>query len=152
MWLYIFLFFQILLKICQIIQQKIIKRSFNNRIFKEEVLKVYQELEKPMVKVLSQMEENGIKIDEKILKNLSLKFEKDLKVLEKKIYELAGEEFNIASTKQLGDILYKKLKIVGTKKTKKGNYATNVNILEDLAFKGHDLPQLILYFCPQEKA
>jgi len=117
---------------------------FNNRIFKEEVLKVYQELEKPMVKVLSQMEENGIKIDEKILKNLSLKFEKDLKVLEKKIYELAGEEFNIASTKQLGDILYKKLKIVGTKKTKKGNYATNVNILEDLAFKGHDLPQLIL--------
>jgi DNA polymerase I-like protein with 3'-5' exonuclease and polymerase domains len=47
-------------------------------------------------------------------------------------------------TKQLGDILYKKLKIVGTKKTKKGNYATNVNILEDLAFQGHDLPQLIL--------
>jgi len=117
---------------------------FNNRIFKEEVLKVYQELEKPMIEVLSQMEENGIKIDEKILKNLSLKFEKDLKVLEKKIYELAGEEFNIASTKQLGDILYKKLKIVGTKKTKKGNYATNVNILEDLAFQGHELPQFIL--------
>jgi DNA polymerase-1 len=52
-------------------------------------LKVYEELEKPMIQVLSQMEENGIKIDEKILKNLSLKFEKELKVLEKKIYELA---------------------------------------------------------------
>ncbi|MBM5787484.1 MAG: DNA polymerase I [Pelagibacterales bacterium] len=117
---------------------------FNTRIFKEEVLSIYEELEKPMIQVLSQMEENGVKIDEKILKNLSLKFEKDLKVLEKKIYELAGEEFNIASTKQLGDILYKKLKIIATKKTKKGNYATNVNILEDLAFQGHELPKLIL--------
>ncbi len=119
-------------------------KFFSNRIFKEEVLSVYENLEKPMIQVLAQMEENGIKIDEKILKNLSLKFEKELKVLERKIYDLAGEEFNIASTKQLGDILYKKLKIVGTKKTKKGNYATNVNILEDLAFQGHDLPKLIL--------
>ena len=117
---------------------------FNQRLFKEEVLSVYENLEKPMVKVLSKMEENGIKIDEKILKQLSLKFEKELKILEKKIYSIAEEEFNIGSPKQLGDILYKKLKIAGTKKTKKGNLATNVNILEDLALQGYEFPKLVL--------
>ena len=90
------------------------------------------------------MECQGIKIDKKILSQLSETFSKNLKVLEKKIYKIAGEEFNIGSTKQLGDILYEKLKISGTKKTKKGNFATNVNVLEDLAGKGHEFPKLVL--------
>ena len=90
------------------------------------------------------MECQGIKIDKKILSQLSETFAKNLKVLEKKIYKIAGEEFNIGSTKQLGDILYEKLKISGTKKTKKGNFATNVNVLEDLAGKGHEFPKLVL--------
>ena len=90
------------------------------------------------------MENNGIKIDQTILNKLSDTFTKDLKGLEKKIYKIAGEKFNIASTKQLGDILYEKLKISGTKKTKKGNFATNVNVLEDLAGKGHEFPKLVL--------
>ncbi len=117
---------------------------FNERAIKDKILDVYETLEKPMIKILADMEEIGIKVDIKILKDLSKQFEKNIKDLEKKIYALSGEEFNIASTKQLGDILYKKLKIIGTKKTKKGNYATNVNILEDLAFQGHELPKLIL--------
>ncbi len=117
---------------------------FNERAIKDKILDVYETLEKPMIKILADMEELGIKVDIKILKDLSKQFEKNIKDLEKKIYALSGEEFNIASTKQLGDILYKKLKIIGTKKTKKGNYATNVNILEDLAFQGHELPKLIL--------
>ncbi len=117
---------------------------FNERAIKDKILDVYETLEKPMIKILADMEELGIKVDIKILKDLSKQFEKNIKDLEKKIYVLSGEEFNIASTKQLGDILYKKLKIIGTKKTKKGNYATNVNILEDLAFQGHELPKLIL--------
>jgi DNA polymerase-1 len=117
---------------------------FKERLVKEKRFHVYENLEIPLVDVLARMECQGIKIDKKILSKLSETFAKNLKVLEKKIYKIAGEEFNIGSTKQLGDILYEKLKISGTKKTKKGNFATNVNVLEDLAGKGHEFPKLVL--------
>src|SRR5210317_188993 len=117
---------------------------FKERLVKEKCFHVYENLEIPLVDVLARMECQGIKIDKKILSQLSKTFSKNLKVLEKKIYKIAGEEFNIGSTKQLGDILYEKLKISGTKKTKKGNFATNVNVLEDLAGKGHEFPKLVL--------
>ena len=117
---------------------------FKERLVKEKCYHVYENLEIPLVDVLARMECQGIKIDKKILSQLSETFAKNLKVLEKKIYKIAGEEFNIGSTKQLGDILYEKLKISGTKKTKKGNFATNVNVLEDLAGKGHEFPKLVL--------
>ena len=117
---------------------------FKERLVKEKCFHVYENLEIPLVDVLARMECQGIKIDKKILSQLSETFAKKLKVLEKKIYKIAGEEFNIGSTKQLGDILYEKLKISGTKKTKKGNFATNVNVLEDLAGKGHEFPKLVL--------
>ena len=117
---------------------------FKDRIVKEKCFQVYDILEIPLVDVLARMENNGIKIDKTILNKLSDTFTKDLIGLEKKIYKIAGEKFNIASTKQLGDILYEKLKISGTKKTKKGNFATNVNVLEDLAGKGHEFPKLVL--------
>ncbi|MAK12761.1 MAG: DNA polymerase I [Candidatus Pelagibacter sp.] len=124
---------------------------FKDRIVKEKCFYVYENLEIPLINVLAKMERNGIKIDEKILKNLSKSFQKDLKTLEKKIYDIAGEEFNIASTKQLGDILYEKLKISGTKKTKKGNFATNVNVLEELASKGNEFPKLVLEWRQKSK-
>ena len=117
---------------------------FKERLVKEKCFQVYENLEIPLVDVLARMECQGIKVDKKILSQLSETFAKNLKVLEKKIYKIAGEEFNIGSTKQLGDILYEKLKISGTKKTKKGNFATNVNVLEDLAGKGHEFPKLVL--------
>src|SRR5210317_615533 len=117
---------------------------FKERLVKEKCFHVYENLEIPLVDVLARMECQGIKIDKKILSQLSETFAKNLKVLEKKIYKIAGEEFNIGSTKQLGDILYEKLKISGTKKTKKGNFATNVNVLEDLAGKGHEFPKFVL--------
>ena len=117
---------------------------FKDRIVKEKCFQVYDILEIPLVDVLARMENNGIKIDKTILNKLSDTFTKDLIGLEKKIYKIAGEKFNIASTKQLGDILYEKLKISGTKKTKKGNFATNVNVLEDLSGKGHEFPKLVL--------
>ena len=125
--------------------------SFKDRMVKEKSFYVYENFELPLIKVLAKMENNGIKVDKNILKKLSENFSKDLKALEKKIYKLAGEEFNIASTKQLGDILYQKLKIAGTKKTKKGNFATNVNVLEDLANKGHDFPKLVLEWRQKSK-
>jgi DNA polymerase-1 len=124
---------------------------FKDRMVKEKCFFVYENLEIPLVNVLIRMENTGIKIDEKILKNLSKSFEKELKVIEKKIFKISSESFNIASTKQLGDILYEKLKISGTKKTKKGNFATNVNVLEDLANKGHEFPKLVLEWRQKSK-
>ena len=124
---------------------------FKNRMVKEKCFFVYENLEIPLINVLVRMENSGIKIDKKILNNLSKSFEKELKVLEKKIFKISGENFNIASTKQLGDILYEKLKISGTKKTKKGNFATNVNVLEDLANKGHEFPKLVLEWRQKSK-
>jgi len=90
------------------------------------------------------MEIEGIKIDSKILENLSKKFEKKIKNLEKEIFKISKKEFNIGSPKQLGEILYNELKISVLKKTKKGSFATSASVLEDLAFKGNNFPKLIL--------
>lgn len=124
---------------------------FEQRLFGENVLTVYENLEKPLIKILSSMENNGIKIDQNILGKLSKKFEIEIQNLEKKIFKISGEEFNIASPKQLGDIIYEKLKIAGTKKTKKGNLATNVSVLENLADQGHEFPKLILNWRQKSK-
>ena len=124
---------------------------FQKRLFGENVLSVYENFEKPLVQVLSSMENNGIKIDQNILKKLSEKFEVEIKSLEKKIFKIAGQEFNIGSPKQLGDIIYDKLKIAGTKKTKKGNLATNVAVLENLAEQGHEFPKLVLSWRQKSK-
>ena len=90
------------------------------------------------------MEIEGIKIDNKFLKVLSKKFEKKINKLEKEVFKISKKEFNIASPKQLGEIIYNDLKIAVLKKTKKGSFATNASVLEDLAFKGHKFPQLVL--------
>jgi len=114
------------------------------RLDKEKLSKIYEIFEKPMVKLLSQLEFNGIKVDDIYLKKLSKNFDLKLKKIEKEIYSIAGKEFNIGSPKQLGEIIYNELKIAKIKKTKKGSLATNANILEDLALTGHKFPKLIL--------
>ena len=114
------------------------------RLDQEKLNAVYESFEKPMVKLLSKLEFNGIKVDNLYLKKLSKKFEEKLKKIEKKIYSIAGKEFNIASPKQLGEIIYNELKITKLKKTKKGSLATSANILEDLSLQGHEFPKLIL--------
>ncbi len=78
------------------------------------------------------------------LKILSSNFEKKIKLIQKEVFKLSKKEFNIASPKQLGEILYNDLKIADLKKTKKGSFATSASVLEDLAFKGHKFPQLVL--------
>ena len=90
------------------------------------------------------MEINGVKLDTSSLKKLSIKFDKKIKSLESEIFKLSKKEFNIASTKQLGEIIYNELKISAQKKTKKGSFATSASVLEDLAFKGHTFPKLVL--------
>ena len=126
-------------------------QMFEKRLFNENVLSVYDTLEKPLIKILSTIENNGIKIDKNILEKLSKKFKIEIQNLEKKIFKIAKEEFNIGSPKQLGDVIYEKLKIAGTKKTKKGNFATNVSVLEDLALQGHELPKLVLNWRQKSK-
>jgi DNA polymerase-1 len=115
-----------------------------DRLDKENLNKIYNFFEKPMIKLLSELEINGIKIDNLYLKKLSKRFTEKLINIEKNIYLLAGKKFNIGSPKQLGEIIYNDLKIAKLKKTKKGSLATSAKILEDLAHTDHKFPGLVL--------
>ena len=119
-------------------------KIFSRNLKLEKLTNIYEIFEKPLIKILAFMEIEGIKIDDKFLKILSKKFEKKIIKLEKEVFKISKKEFNIASPKQLGEIIYNDLKIAVLKKTKKGSFATNASVLEDLAFKGHKFPQLIL--------
>ena len=116
----------------------------SERVVEEKLEKIYEIFEKPMIKILSKLETNGIKVDDDYLKKLSKKFEERLIRIEKEIYKISGKKFNIGSPKQLGEIIYNDLKIAKLKKTKKGSLATSAKILEDLALTGHKFPNLIL--------
>ena len=116
----------------------------SERVSEEKLERVYEEFEKPMIKILSKLEVNGIKVDDAYLKKLSKKFEERLITIEKEIYKISGKKFNIGSPKQLGEIIYNDLKIAKLKKTKKGSLATSAKILEDLASIGHKFPNLVL--------
>ena len=119
-------------------------KLFVENLKSEKLLQIYENFEKPMVDILAHMEICGVKIDNKFLKKLSDKFGKKIEQLEKDIFKITKTKFNIGSTKQLGEILYNQLKIASLKRTKKGSFATGASVLEDLAFKGHKLPKLIL--------
>ena len=116
----------------------------SERVEKEKLNKIYEVFEKPMIKILSKLENLGIKVDDSYLKLLSKKFQSRLIKIEKEIYKISGKEFNIGSPKQLGEIIYNDLKIAKLKKTKKGSLATSAKILEDLALTGHKFPNLVL--------
>lgn len=103
---------------------------------------LFVDLENELIPILAGMEDNGIKVDPAILHDLAREFTEKLEELKKKIFQLAGEEFNINSTQQLGAILFDKLNLPHGKKTKTG-YSTNVKVLEKLAAY-HDLPGEIL--------
>ena len=119
-------------------------KKFLKSLKEEKMMNIYEIFEKPMIKILAFMEIEGIKIDNKFLKLLSSKFEKKIEKIQKEVFKISKKEFNIASPKQLGEILYNDLKIADLKKTKKGSFATSASVLEDLAFKGHQFPQLVL--------
>ncbi len=119
-------------------------KKFLKNLKLEKMMNIYEIFEKPMIKILAFMEIEGVEIDSKFLNSLSSKFEKKILKLEKDIFKISKKNFNIASPKQLGEIIYNDLKIAGLKKTKKGSFATSASVLEDLAFKGHELPKLVL--------
>ncbi|MEP6930734.1 MAG: DNA polymerase I [Flavobacterium sp.] len=112
-----------------------LKEIFTTELDKTETKKLFDEIEIPLVSVLAAMETEGIRLDVEFLSAMSKEMEVEIKSLEQKIYETAGEKFNLASPKQLGDILFDKMKIGGTKqkKTKTGQYATGEEVLTYLA-------------------
>ncbi|MDO4879866.1 MAG: DNA polymerase I [Capnocytophaga sp.] len=128
-----------------------LKHIFAKQLEEYNAEKLFTEVESPLVQVLADMELEGIRIDVPFLKSLSEEIEKDILHLQQAVYEQAGETFNLASPKQLGDILFEKLKLITKpKKTKTGQYATSEEILSELAPK-HKIVANVLEFRQLQK-
>ena len=119
-------------------------KLFKPMLHESSVTKVYETLERPLIPVLAKMEMNGIKVDRNTLSRMSNNFAQSMSGLEAEIYNLADQTFNVGSPKQLGEILFDKLELPGGKKGKTGAYGTGVDVLEDLASEGHELPVKVL--------
>lgn len=111
-----------------------LKAIFDKEIKDNNLSEIFSEIELPVIEVLSGMEKEGIKIDEKYLKSLEDDFQNELTLLENKIFKESGEDFNLNSPKQLGEVLFNKLKLVSNpKKTKTGQFSTSEEVLSSLA-------------------
>lgn len=117
---------------------------FKPRIAHEKMVRVYEDIERPLIPVIGQMELNGIKVDPLILKEMSADFAKKILELEKHIQQEAGTEFNVGSPKQIGEILFDQMGLEGGKKTKTGQWSTDVGTLEKLSAQGHQIITNIL--------
>ncbi|NJB36255.1 DNA polymerase I [Croceivirga sp. JEA036] len=119
-------------------------QQFKPELEEAETTKLFEEIEIPLLRVLADMESEGINLDKEFLNSLSTELDNDIKNLEQKVFKAAGEEFNIGSPKQLGEILFGKLKLVDKpKKTKTGQYSTSEDVLSYLA-KEHKIIQDVL--------
>ena len=123
-----------------------LKECFEPLLTKREVKRVFEEVENPLMQVLVDMEFEGVKVDEQFLNEYSKVLEADIKISEERVFEQAGVRFNLASPKQLGEVLFDILKIdPKAKKTKTGQYATGEDVLAKLAAK-HKIVDDILNF------
>ncbi len=127
-------------------------QKFNEALEIEDYTKLYQEIEGPLIYVLAEMEHEGVKVDEAQLNHFSIELEEEMQSLEKTIHGLAGESFNINSPKQLGDILFEKLKLdPNAKKTQKTQqYSTNEEVLTKLAAH-YEIAQKVLDYRSVQK-
>ncbi len=124
-----------------------LSHKFRPLVKEKEVEQVLNEAENPLVKVLTDMEFEGVRIDESFLNDYSKELEREATASEKRVYEAAGVRFNLASPKQLGEVLFDKLKLdPAAKKTKTGQYQTGEDVLLKLAVKGHAIVDDILAF------
>ncbi|QDO96046.1 DNA polymerase I [Ferrovibrio terrae] len=114
------------------------------RLLAEKQVTLYETIERPLPDVVCAMECAGIKVDPAELNRLSADFAQRMETFEKKAHELAEDSFNIGSPKQLGEILFDKMKLPGGKKGKTGAYSTGAEVLEELAAEGHELPRVVL--------
>ena len=119
-------------------------QMFRPRLAAEGVSSVYERLERPLIPILASMENAGITVDPTILARMSNDFATRMEMLNREIIELAGEEFNVGSPKQLGEILFDKMGLEGGKKAKTGAYSTSADILETLAAEGVDIAARVL--------
>ncbi len=119
-------------------------KTLRPQLFRKKVTTLYDTIERPLVRVIADMEQAGIKVDAAFLSHLSEDFGARMDGFVKEIHELAGEEFNVGSPKQLGEILFDKMEIPGGKKGKNGAYTTDVNVLEGLAADGVELAAKVL--------
>lgn len=110
-------------------------RVLKPRLLADRMVTLYETIERPLVPILADMERAGIMVDPKVLKEMSDEFAKRIADLEAEIHKDAGEEFNVGSPKQLGEILFDKLGLKGGKKTKTGGYSTDSGVLEPLALE-----------------
>jgi DNA polymerase-1 len=121
-----------------------LKEKLDPLLKESELEKLFYEVENPLINVLADMEFEGIRIDTESLAEMSILLEKESKEIENRVYELAGVRFNLASPKQLGDVLFDKLKLDSkAKKTKTGQYATGEEVLSKLANE-HEIARAIL--------
>lgn len=122
------------------------KYIFNKLDNDEKLKKVYEEIELPIVPIIKEMEDHGILIDQKYFDNLSKEYHKELDLLTKKIYKMAGVEFNINSPKQLGEVLFEKMGIKsGKKRGANGNLSTKISVLEELEEDNPIISEIISY-------
>ena len=117
---------------------------FKNKLIQKKLYRVYENIEKPLIKVIVNMEMNGIKINETKLNLLSKSFDSQMNSLQSKIFSITNKEFNINSPKQLGEILFNELNLPGGKKNKSGGFSTNSEVLEQLANDEHKIADFIL--------
>ena len=117
---------------------------YRPRLAREGVSSVYERLERPLIPILAEMEKTGIVVDDNILRRLSNDFATRIVELEAIIHEQAGSSFNIASPKQLGEILFDQMGLEGGKKSKTGAWSTGADVLEDLAANGVAIAQSVL--------
>ncbi len=117
---------------------------FKKNLHTEEVTSVYETIERPLIPVIATMEREGIKVDRNRLSELSADFSQRMAALEDEAYKQAGRQFNVGSPKQLGEILFDEMNLPGGKKTKTGAWATDADVLEDLAAEGHALPRTLV--------
>lgn len=113
------------------------------RLAQEQCVRIYEDVERPIIPVIAEMELAGIRVDTQFLKELSAEFAQKLAALEAQIYALAGHEFNVASPKQMGVVLFEEMGLSGGSKTKGGDWSTAADVLEDLA-QDHEIVARIL--------
>jgi DNA polymerase I len=119
-------------------------RQMKEEVHNRQAHFIYESVDRPLVAVLKKMEQNGIRIDTEELHRLERDFASRMQGLMQRIYELAGEEFNVNSPSQIGRIIYEKLKLTDPQYTTNGSYATQAHILEKMAADGFEFPQKIL--------
>lgn len=112
---------------------------FKPQLVPSRVTVVYETIERPLIPVIADMEMAGVKIDKDALAGISKELSKRIGEIEEDIYKLAGHEFNVGSPKQLGEVLFQEMGLLGAAKGKTGAYSTNIDVLEDLAEQGHEI-------------